>query len=563
MARQFSGSLVWAILAALVPRSLGYQWPSPRYEALEALLYEGSTASGDFATVVNDCKRRTENPQKSTVAAEWLRFAYHDSATFDAERGLGGLDASINYELNRPENIGEGMTLTRRDYQFISGKYVSRADVIALGATLAVASCGGPIIPFRGGRVDASQAGPPGVPEPHQDLATHREKFRLQGFNPTEMIALVACGHTLGAVRSADFPNIVPPPNNTVDLPRLEHFDSTVAFDNTVVTEYLDGTTQNPLIVDGNATVRSDLRIFSSDNNITMRSISSPDSFQSTCKVLLERMLNSVGTGITLTEEIKLLDGKVSDAQLTFEDNALFFKANLRLSDRLGTTPPEGRTVRLYWCDRYGDAADCATGTVNTAISGLKTIPSATTLTKRLETSLTRHHFLVPVDSSRSISKFWFEVDDSNKLNPPRIYDNAGEKYKVAQDSLVHANTLGNVKFVFSNGTSSREYRVVVGIREGLSPSSVYTSFYDSTDLNAAPPTRGTVNMKLDSTTFPSSDGFAFYSGNFAVTALTGTSIDVHAGINGVDCTVDNQVATRLGGNGVQVPHSAVEIVPL
>jgi hypothetical protein len=36
------------------------------------------------------------------------------------------------------------------------------------------------------------------------------------------------------------------------------------------VTEYLAGTTKNPLVVNSNQTVLSDLRIFSSDNNVTM-----------------------------------------------------------------------------------------------------------------------------------------------------------------------------------------------------------------------------------------------------------------------------------------------------
>lgn len=77
------------------------------------------------------------------------------------------------------------------------------ADIIALGAVFAVAGCGGPLIPFSAGRVDATRAGPPTVPEPQQDLASHQASFRRQGFNETEMIALVACGHTLGGVRQA------------------------------------------------------------------------------------------------------------------------------------------------------------------------------------------------------------------------------------------------------------------------------------------------------------------------------------------------------------------------
>jgi len=100
-----------------------------------------------------------------------------------------------------------------------------------MGVVWSVAACGGAPIPFRGGRVDALSAGPPGVPEPEQDLAMHIEKFRLQGFNRTEMIALVACGHTLGGVRSPDFPDIVQPaPARDV----FGFFDGTDKFDHAV-----------------------------------------------------------------------------------------------------------------------------------------------------------------------------------------------------------------------------------------------------------------------------------------------------------------------------------------
>lgn len=103
------------------------------------------------------------------------------------------------------------------------------ADVIALGAVFAVVACGGPVIPFSAGRVDATEAGPPLVPQPQEPLASHIESFRRQGFNETEMIALVACGHTIGGVRQADFPLIVT--NTSIDV---DTFDTTPAFDTTM-----------------------------------------------------------------------------------------------------------------------------------------------------------------------------------------------------------------------------------------------------------------------------------------------------------------------------------------
>jgi catalase (peroxidase I) len=107
------------------------------------------------------------------------------------------------------------------------------ADVIAIAAVFSVASCNGPIIPFRGGRTDTWTAGSTGTPEPQQDIATHTDMFRRQGFNAQEMIKLVACGHTMGGVRSTDFPAMVPPGPNP-DVAKFIDFDTTPQFDNLV-----------------------------------------------------------------------------------------------------------------------------------------------------------------------------------------------------------------------------------------------------------------------------------------------------------------------------------------
>ncbi|KAG6808618.1 hypothetical protein H0H93_016685, partial [Arthromyces matolae] len=192
--------------------------------------------------------------------------AYHDMATHNVSDGSGGLDASIVYELDRPQNVGVGMKQSLLDFAPFSTPYVSLADTIAMGVVLGVASCDGPTIPFRPGRINAKKAGPATVPEPHQDLQTHIASFKRQGFDQEEMITLVACGHTLGGVRHDDFPTIV---EESVDV---ADFDATVAgFDTAIVTQYLDGCSVDPLVVTPNITMRSDLRIFSSDGNVTMQ----------------------------------------------------------------------------------------------------------------------------------------------------------------------------------------------------------------------------------------------------------------------------------------------------
>lgn len=146
---------------------------------------------------------------------------------------------------------------------------------------------------MRAGRIDAYVAGSYGTPQPQQDISTLTQSFRNQGFNQTEMIKLVACGHTMGGVRSTDFPGLVTPNPNSA-MPVIDDFDETMQFDNVVlvtfpikhlsgpgssfyylykhrVTDYLNNKTRNVLVTASNQTMASDLHVFQSDGNVTMR----------------------------------------------------------------------------------------------------------------------------------------------------------------------------------------------------------------------------------------------------------------------------------------------------
>lgn len=72
------------------------------------------------------------------------------------------------------------------------------ADLIALGAVISIKTCGGPFVSLRGGRVDATTAGPFGVCEPETDIQSTLSKFAAAGFNQADTIALTACGHSMG-----------------------------------------------------------------------------------------------------------------------------------------------------------------------------------------------------------------------------------------------------------------------------------------------------------------------------------------------------------------------------
>jgi hypothetical protein len=88
----------------------------------------------------------------------------------------------------------------------------------------------------------------------------------------------------------------------------VDSFDSSpFVFDNTGVSEYLNGSGRagGPLVTTANVTFRSDLRIFSSDNNATIKAMaSSQKTFESACFPIFEKMINTVPKGVQLSDVI-------------------------------------------------------------------------------------------------------------------------------------------------------------------------------------------------------------------------------------------------------------------
>lgn len=117
-------------------------------------------------------------------------------ATHDAKAGTGGLDASIMFETERPENLGSAFNNTFAFFLNFYSIRASMADLIALGLYTSLRNCGGPAIPIRVARIDATEAGPDGVPEPQDDINSIVDQFTLMGFNQQDMIQMIACGHS-------------------------------------------------------------------------------------------------------------------------------------------------------------------------------------------------------------------------------------------------------------------------------------------------------------------------------------------------------------------------------
>ncbi|TFK86856.1 heme peroxidase [Polyporus arcularius HHB13444] len=453
-------------LLLLITSASGYTWPNPKLDELERLLYDqfGFNVPGILTSVL-PCNSFVEfnGIANRSNAADWIRTAYHDMATHNVNDGTGGLDASIQFELDRPENAGDGFDNTIGFLTHGINRYVSVADIFALGAATAVEQCGGPKVPFRGGRIDATAAGAPGVPEPQDSLESHIASFAKQGFNQTEMITLVACGHTFGGVQHSAFPDTVPVPAGVDDIDAT--FDNTpFTFDNAVAAEYIHGTTNNPLVVGHNDTTNSDKRIFGSDHNAIMSLFASnADLFKSTCGGLFARMLDTVPSSVQLSEVIEPLPAKPASMLLRYTGDSTF---NLTGLVRFYNMPESSsRTVKLIWADRTGKKDPSYSvelgHTPLMASHGLNDGPF-TALWYSVG-PITKNFTLL--DEAAGISKFWFEIDEGDG-SATRNEDQGGRGFALPDTIMVSATSCTD------NAVSAM--RLDVAVLTSAKPSRVY-----------------------------------------------------------------------------------------
>ncbi|KAK1726180.1 WSC domain-containing protein [Colletotrichum acutatum] len=226
-----------------------------------------------------------------------------------------------------------------------------------MSVVVANAGCGGARMPFRAGRVDASTAGPAGVPEPQTPLNTTLATFAKAGFSQSEMISLVACGHTLGGVHSRNNPHItgLDPSPDTVTK-----FDSTFDdFDNRIATEYIRGNTSNPLVVGRNETLNSDKHIFSSDGNKTIRDLGcTKNGFRTACADVFTHMIDTVPATVQLTEPVEPVDIKPYVTLALGGNGSLAFSGWVRVRTTEGTGRDAGDlAVHLSFADRGGQGS--------------------------------------------------------------------------------------------------------------------------------------------------------------------------------------------------------------
>jgi cytochrome c peroxidase len=120
-----------------------------------------------------------------------VRLAWHASGTFDPKSDtVGGSNgATMRFEPEISDGANNGLGPARARLETVKAKHpeVSYGDLWTLAAVVAIKDMGGPVIPWRAGRIDAKPGDrvPPNgrLPDATKDAAHIRDVFvRRMGF---------------------------------------------------------------------------------------------------------------------------------------------------------------------------------------------------------------------------------------------------------------------------------------------------------------------------------------------------------------------------------------------
>ena len=141
------------------------------------------------------------NAPPKDLAALWIRAAFHDAGTFDSldSANPGGANGHLVYTADFGDNKGLANTLANQRITARQNYNISNADLIALGGAVTVTHCGGPKIPFRGGRIDVNtstttisllQSNVARLPTSNEAYSTIKSKLLRLGFSFADIAAL-------------------------------------------------------------------------------------------------------------------------------------------------------------------------------------------------------------------------------------------------------------------------------------------------------------------------------------------------------------------------------------
>lgn len=131
-----------------------------------------------------------------------VRLGWHDAGTYNVNDNTGGANGSIRFKPESEHDANNGLDKARNFLEPIKDKFpdISYADLYQLASVAAIEYAGGPKVPFRLGRSDASKddTTPDGrLPDADKKMDHLRDVFYRMGLNDKD-ITVLSGAHTLG-----------------------------------------------------------------------------------------------------------------------------------------------------------------------------------------------------------------------------------------------------------------------------------------------------------------------------------------------------------------------------
>lgn len=156
---------------------------------------------------------------------------------------------------------------------------------------------------------------------------------------------------------------------------------------------------------------QSDFRIFSSDGNKTITSMSTPEGFAETCRQTITEMIETVPAGVTLTEPITPSPLRPTNVQLTVSrDGSVNIQGQVRILTT-GVLNAQLLDVQLTFADTNGKP--------------LHNSVKAAYINRGFGIDYQFDYFMIDVDSLQGISTMFVKVGDT-------LYDNGGKGFEIS-----------------------------------------------------------------------------------------------------------------------------------
>ncbi|CAG8960213.1 hypothetical protein HYFRA_00012731 [Hymenoscyphus fraxineus] len=516
-------------------------WPAAIDELEDVMFLNTGYKSRGFSSHITPCSFSEFGAGRQT-AAEWLRIGFHDMATANVFfEPYGGLDGSIAFELQpNGENIGPGFVTSLNTYSNHFNSRLSIADMIALGVYASVRGCGGPVVPMRGGRVDVTAKGPIGVPQPQNGQGSFVNQFARMGFSIPDMVQMTACGHAIGGVHAANFPEIVTAGTAPNDY---QLFDTTLEFDNKIAVQYVNGPISDPLTVGPSVrnTRNSDFAVFTADRNVTIKAMTDAQVFNNVCSAILGRMIDTVPPSVILSDVITPYEVKPSGIQLTLlaGGNDIRFSGDIRVR----TTTRTVSSVTITYKDRNGGNG----GTITTTLGG-----SASGFDDRFAF----FSFSSNIPASSSISSFTVAVAETGGLTT--TFSNNGGGFPIQDTVIVQSSqsclSNGNLTVVAAvRSTSTTPVNLIITQKVPRSSDIPIPALVNSTVVMTKGATVGLFDLYSASATISSAAGTKFGVSNGAFA----DDFKDTSGLGATCLSIDAPVPTSTSSTSIATPSSS------